>query len=139
PATLMRMGEYGDSIELIQQYPFFGVGFTGTPTADLYTSVASMYLIIANHIGLIGLALFLMTMLAIFMYGWKAWQHGKDNDALNSILLGYYAALLTVLTTSIADMYYFRLDFQSQITLFWLIIALALATARLALVNPNKT
>ncbi|MEM6281014.1 MAG: O-antigen ligase family protein [Chloroflexota bacterium] len=139
PATLMRMGEYGDSIELIRQYPWFGVGFTGTPTADLYTSVASMYLIIANHIGLIGLALFLITMLVIFLYGWRAWQAGKDNDALNSILLGYYAALLTVLTTSIADMYYFRLDFQSQITLFWLIIALALATARLALEDPNET
>jgi O-antigen ligase len=137
PATLMRLGEYGDSLRLIQQYPFFGVGFTGTPTADIYTSVASMYLIMANQMGLIGLGLFLLTMGAVFAYGWRAWQRARHNDDLSSILLGYYAALLTVLTTSIADMYFFRLDFQSPITLFWLTVALALASARLSIMDAQ--
>ena len=132
PATLMRLGEYGDSLRLIQQYPFFGVGFTGTPTADVYTSVASMYLIMANQMGLIGLGLFLLTMAFVFGYGWRAWQRARDDDELNSILLGYHAALFTVLTTSIADLYFFRLDFQAPITLFWLTVALALASSRLA-------
>jgi hypothetical protein len=133
PATLMRMGEYGDSLRLIQQYPFFGVGFTGTPTRDLYTSVASMYLIIANTIGLIGLSLFLAVMAGVFLYGWRAWQYAKHNEKLDSLMLGYHAGLLTVLTTSIADMYFYRLDFQGPITLFWLTVALSLASSRLAL------
>jgi len=135
PATLMRLGEYGDSLRLIQQYPFFGVGFTGTPSGDIYTSVASMYLIMANQMGLIGLGLFLLTMAAVFGYGWRAWRTAHHDEALSSILLGYHAALLTVLTTSIADMYFFRLDFQSPITLFWLTVALALASSRLALAS----
>ena len=138
PAVLMRFGEYSDSIRLIQQYPFFGVGFTGTPSRNLYTSVASMYLIIANTIGLIGLGLFLAVMAGVFVYGWRAWQRAKGDEALSSILLGYHAGLLTVLVTSIADMYFYRLDFQAPITLFWLTVALSLASSRLALGrNPN--
>ncbi len=132
PATLMRIGEYGDSLRLIQQYPFFGVGFTGTPSADIYTSVASMYLIMANQMGLVGLGMFLVTMTAVLVYGWRAWQRARQDDMLNAILLGYYAALATALTTSLADLYYFRLDFQAPITLFWLTVALCVATARIA-------
>jgi len=140
PAILMRFGEYGDSIRLIQQYPFFGVGFTGTPTRDIYTSVASMYLIIANTIGLIGLGLFLITMGGVFAYAWRAWQHARQDDNLSAILLGYHAGLLAVLTTSIADLYFYRLDFQTPITLFWLTVALALASSRLALTTkPSPT
>lgn len=135
PATLMRIGEYGDSLRLIQQYPWFGVGFTGTPTADIYTSVASMYLIMANQMGLVGLGLFLISMGCIFAYGWQAWQQAKTDDNLNAILLGYYAALFTALVNSLADLYYFRLDFQAPITLFWLTVALCVATARLAKLN----
>ncbi|MFZ4816167.1 MAG: O-antigen ligase family protein, partial [Phototrophicaceae bacterium] len=132
PATLMRLGEYGDSIELIRQYPLFGVGFTGTPTSDLYTSVASMYLIIANQMGLIGLSLFLLLFACLFRYGWGAWQIAQHNPNLDSILLGYHAAMLTVLTTSIADLYFYRLDFQSPFTLFWLTAALCLTSAKIA-------
>ncbi|MFZ4827966.1 MAG: O-antigen ligase family protein [Phototrophicaceae bacterium] len=133
PATLMRYGEYTDSIRLIQQYPWFGVGFTGTPSRNLYTHAASMYLIMANQTGLIGLGLFLLLMGSVIVYGWQAWQRGKDNDDLNAILLGYYAGLVTALTSGLADLYFFRLDFQSPITLFWLTVALCLATARLCL------
>ena len=32
-ATQMRIGEWTDSLNLIRQYPVFGIGFTGTPTA----------------------------------------------------------------------------------------------------------
>lgn len=132
PATLMRFGEYSDSLRLIREYPFFGVGFTGTPSRDLYTAVASMYLIMANTIGLIGVGLFLSSMAAVFAYGWQAWQRAKTDDRFSAILLGYHAALFTVLTTSIADMYFYRLDFQSPFTLLWLTVALALASSRLA-------
>lgn len=136
PATLMRFGEYSDSIRLIRQYPLFGVGFTGTPTRDLYTSVASMYLIIANQTGLIGLSLFLITMAGVFVHGWHGWQKAQHDPDLDAIALGYHAALLTVLTTSIADMYFYRLDFQAPITLFWLTVALSLASAHLAQTKP---
>lgn len=132
-ATQMRIGEYGDAFELIAQYPLTGVGFTGTPGADLYTDVASMYLIMANQIGLVGVAIFALTMLSVFAYAAHAWPAARDDDALRAIFLGYHAALLTALLNATADLYYFRIDFQASITLFWLVTGLALATSRLAL------
>ncbi|MDX1991566.1 MAG: O-antigen ligase family protein [bacterium] len=131
-ATQMRLGEYGDSLELISRYPVFGVGFTGTPDIDLYTNVASMYLIMANQIGLVGVSIFIVTMLGVFAYGLSTWKHALANEELESIHLGYHAALLTALINAAADLYFFRIDFQGSIMLFWTTVALALATARLA-------
>jgi hypothetical protein len=132
-ATQMRLGEYGDSLRLISRYPIFGVGFTGTPEIGLYTDVASMYLIMANQIGLVGLAIFGVTMAGVFVYGMSAWKVARTDADLDSIHLGYHAALFTGLCNAVADLYFFRLDFQSSITLFWLLVALALASSRLTL------
>ena len=132
-ATQMRIGEWTDSLTLIGRYPLVGVGFTGTPEIDIYTDVANMYLIMANQIGLTGVAIFLSTMAAVFIYGHLAWRHAKNQPDFTAIHLGYHAALLTALVNAVADLYFFRLDFQSSITWFWLIVALCLASSRLAL------
>jgi polysaccharide biosynthesis protein PslJ len=131
-ATQMRLGEYGDSFQLISQYPVFGVGFTGTPQLGLYTDVASMYLIMANQIGLVGVGIYAITIAGVFMYGWRARRWAAQDSALESIHLGYHAALLTALINATADLYFFRFDFQASITTFWLVVALALASSRLA-------
>ncbi|MFW5772332.1 MAG: O-antigen ligase family protein, partial [Phototrophicaceae bacterium] len=115
-ATQMRIGEWTDSLRLIRQYPIFGVGFTGSPDIELYTDVANMYLIMANQIGLVGVAIFLATMLAVLIYGLIAWQHARRDEELDSIHLGYHAALVTALVNAVADLYFFRLDFQPLIT-----------------------
>lgn len=132
-ATQMRIGEWRDSIQLISQYPVFGVGFSGTPNITLYTDVANMYLMMGNQIGITGIVIFLIAMTGVFVYGFRAWQYAKHNPELDSIHLGYHAALLVALVNSVADLYYFRLDFQSSITWFWLVVALCLASSRLVL------
>lgn len=132
-ATQMRIGEWTDSLNLIQQYPLVGIGFTGTPTNDVYTDVANMYLIMANQIGLTGVFFFLLAMGGIFYYAWQAWQKAKIDPELDSIHLGYNIALMTALINAFADLYFFRLDFQASITWFWLIVALAIASSRLVL------
>jgi O-antigen ligase len=130
-ATQMRLGEYGDSLKLIQQYPIFGVGFTGTPSIDIYTNVASMYLIMANQIGLVGVGIYVLLILAVFLYAAQVRRATGQNPDLESIHLGYHAALIAALINASADLYFFRLDFQGSITLFWLVLALALASSRL--------
>jgi O-antigen ligase len=130
-ATQMRIGEWTDSLELISRYPLTGIGFTGTPNRNLYTDVANMYLIMANQIGLTGVVLFLVAMGGIFIYGWRAWSVAKHDENLDAIHLGYHVALLTALVNAVADLYYFRLDFQASITWFWLTVALALASSNL--------
>ena len=132
-ATQMRIGEWTDSLRLIARYPLFGVGFTGTPQIDIYTDVANMYLIMANQIGLTGVLIFLAAMAGVFAYGLRAWQTAKHDPDSAAIHLGYHAALLTALVNAVADLYFFRLDFQSSITWFWLIVALCIASSRLAL------
>jgi O-antigen ligase len=132
-ATQMRLGEYGDSLRLISQYPIFGIGFTGSPSIDLYSSVASMYLIMANQIGLVGVALYAVVMLATLAYGIRAWRIAKHDPALEAIHLGFHAALIAALVNGIGDLYYFRIDFQASILLFWLTVALALASSAICL------
>lgn len=139
-ATQMRLGEYTDSLRLISRYPVFGVGFTGTPERDLYTDVASTYLIMANQIGLVGLGLFLLTNASVFVYGLRAWPSARRMPDLDALHLGLHAALLAALVNAVADLYFFRLDFQASISLFWFIVALCLASSRLtydhALADP---
>lgn len=137
-ATQMRIGEYSDSLRLISRYPVFGVGFTGTPDIDLYTDVASMYLIMANQIGLVGLSIYLVTIASVFAYGFYSWRSAKRNPNLAAIHLGYHAALLAAMVNGVADLYFFRTDFQSSIALFWLVVALALASSRLALERDER-
>ena len=132
-ATQMRLGEYGDSFTLISRYPLVGIGFSGSPDIDLYADVASLYLIMANQIGLLGLALFLSLMAAIFAYGARGWFRCRERaPSLAGISLALHAALLTVLLNGLADHYFFRLDFQASITLFWWLVGACLAAARLA-------
>lgn len=132
-STQMRIGEWTDSLRLINRYPIFGVGFTGTPDIDIYTDVANMYLIMANQIGLTGVAIFLVAMGGVFLYGLIGWQYASNDEELDSIHLGFHAALVTALVNAVADLYFFRLDFQPLITLFWMVVALSLASSRLAI------
>lgn len=130
-ATQMRLGEWRDSLNLIARYPLVGVGFTGTPEIDIYADVANMYLMMANQIGLSGLLVFLLAMSGVLLYGARAWNAAKARPDIAAIHLGFYAALIAALVNAVADLYFFRLDFQSSITWFWLIVALCLASSRL--------
>ncbi len=131
-ATQMRLGEYGDSLELIAQYPIAGVGFTGSPSIALYTDVASMYLIMANMIGLVGVGIFLSAQAAVFIYALRARRRASAISSLWPVYLGGMAALLAALLNGVADLYFFRTDFHASITLFWLVVAIAVAAGRLA-------
>ncbi len=132
-ATQMRIGEWTDSLTLISRYPIFGVGFTGTPEIDIYADVANMYLMMASQIGMAGLLIFLLSITGVFVYGARAWRLARRDPASAAIHLGFHAALFTAMVNAVADLYFFRLDFQASITWFWLIVALCLASSRLVL------
>ncbi len=138
-ATQMRIGEYRDSLRLIERYPISGAGFTGVPDADLYTGAASMYFIMANHIGLVGVGLFALTMLVVFWHGWRTWRTLPGDDPDHAIVIGYHGALLAALINATSDHYYFRIDFHASITLFWLVVGLAIASAHLVARRTGST
>ncbi len=135
-ATQMRLGEYKDAFTLISRYPLFGVGFGGSPDLDTYLGVSSVYLLMAEEMGLLGLGAFLIAMGAFFNHVWRAWFAGGARDEfLAPILLGLAGALLGALIGGVVDHYFFNLKFIHAVVLFWLFVGLGMATIRLAAVD----
>jgi polysaccharide biosynthesis protein PslJ len=134
-ATQMRFGEYKDALILIERYPLFGVGFTGTPDMDIYLGVSMLYLIIAENMGVIGLAIFLGVIVGFFIMALRAWRRGPS-PSLEPILLGFTGAILGALVSGIFDHYWFNMTYPHMTVLFWLYVGMATATI---LVNKSNT
>lgn len=130
-ATLMRLGEYKDALILIGRHPWIGVGFVGTPESSLYIGVSNVYLLIAEEMGLIGLACFLLIIVLFFREVWRAWPTIRDQVGLEAILLGLTAALMGILVGGIFDHYFFNLSFPHSVSVFWLYLGLAMATVHI--------
>jgi O-antigen ligase len=136
-STQMRMGEYKDAFILIRRYPFLGVGFAGAPDLDIYIGVASTYLIIAEQMGLIGLAAFLVVVGVLFVGFWRHRHVAESRPELEPLWYGIHAALLGGLISGIFDHYFFSLDFHHSVTLFWFIFGLAAAATEIA--SPSSS
>ena len=130
-ATQMRVGEITDALKLIGRYPVFGVGFSGTPTRDVYLGVANLYLSMAGNTGLVGLGTFGLLIAGFFGYGLRAWRRPGRPARFEALWLGTHAGIVAALGTGLFDYYFFKLEFQPSVTLFWLVLGLGLTTSRL--------
>lgn len=130
-ATQMRFGEYKDALILIGRYPILGVGFAGSPDVDVYVAVASVYLLIAAEMGLVGLASFLVAMAVVFVRFWQTRREAAGDERLEGIWWGLHAGLVGALVGGVFDHYFFNLDFHHSATIFWLVVGLATATTEL--------
>lgn len=129
-ATQMRMGEYKDALILIRRYPLLGVGFAASPDIDTYIGVASLYLLIAQEMGLVGLTSFLVVIATLFIRFWRARSLAAGSN-LEALWWGLHAGMIGALTGGVFDHYFFNLDFHHSVTLFWLVLGLANATTQL--------
>lgn len=134
-ATLMRLGEYKDALRLIERYPFFGVGFGAAPEIDIYIGASSVYLLIAEEMGLIGLGAFLLTLAVLYWYALGVYRRAPAGP-YSTAILGCLAGVTGALVTGIFDHYYFNLYFPHSIALFWFFVALTVIAARLADADP---
>ncbi len=130
-AAAMRLGEYRDALKLIARYPVFGVGFGAAPSVDTYLGVSNVYLLIAEEMGLLGLSAFLVVMGAFFAYAVPHLNRITD-PTMSGILLGLTAALVGAMVAGILDHYFFNLQFPHTVTLFWLIMGLAVVVVQIA-------
>jgi len=128
-ASQMRLGEYKDAFILISRYPWIGVGFIGAPDIDIYLGVSSLYLLIAEEMGLVGLGVFLVIMVIFFCYTWRSWKSIEHDPRLEAILLGLQTAVVGGLVGGILDHYLF--SYPHAVAFCWLYIGLAVAAARL--------
>lgn len=131
-STQMRLGEYKDALTLISRYPFFGVGFGGSPDIDTYLGVSSVYLLMAEEMGLIGLSVFLIVMGLFFQQMSQTWFARIAHDKfLAPIFLGIGGAVLGAMIGGLVDHYFFNLKFPHSVVLFWLFVGLGMVTVRL--------
>ena len=136
-ATLMRIGEYRDTIKLIQRYPWLGVGFVGAPDIDLYLAVAMIYLTILGQMGIIGLIVFLVAMTVFLLYVYRAWRGLPRGASLEPYLLGYGAAIFGSLSAGFFD--HTLLTYPHAVALLWFTLGMGAAAARLALHVQQRT
>jgi hypothetical protein len=128
-ANQMRLNEFRNAIEIIQRYPVFGIGFAQAPDIDLGAGVSSIYLALAERIGLVGLFGFLALAAAFFLRGWRTLQaalRARDLE-LGGWLIGLQAAVAAALAVGLLDHYFFNIEFSHMAALFWGTIGLALA------------
>jgi len=130
-STQMRFGEYKDALILIRRHPVLGVGFAGTPDIDTYIGVSSMYLLIAEQMGLVGLLSFLVVVGSVLGRFWVRWKSAQTLPRLEPLWYGLHAALFGGLVGGIFDYYFFSLDFHHSVTIFWMIVGLATAATQL--------
>ena len=130
-ATQMRFGEYADALMLMRRYPLFGVGFAGSPDLDVYLGVANVYLTIGGQMGFLGLLGFLAVMATVFGYAYVYRDRFRGNERTDSVWLGLHAALVGGLVAGVFDHYLFNIDFHHAVTLFWMLVGLAVAATRL--------
>ena len=136
-ATQMRFGEYKDAFILIGRHPWLGVGFAGAPEIDTYLGVSSAYLIMAEEMGGVGLAGFLLIIGVVLAWSFGNRRAVYADEQLTPAWLGAHAALAAALTVGVADHYFFNIEFQPSGAIFWIIVALCLAATRLATLRPR--
>lgn len=131
-ATQMRFGEYKDALTLIGRHPWFGVGFAGAPDIDVYIGVSNLYLLIAEETGLVGLGVFMWIVVTALLQIAKGLGRLAGNPAMEAVLWGLLGALLGVLFSGVFDHYFFNINFQHAVALFWFCLGLAMAVTLLA-------
>jgi len=129
-AAAMRLGEYKDALRLISLYPWFGVGFGQAPSIDLYVAASSIYLLMAEEMGLVGVAVFLVTVITLFIYAITRLPKIAD-PSLRTIQMGALAGVLGALTAGLFDHHFFNLNFPHTVALFWFTVGLVMVATRL--------
>ncbi len=131
-ATQMRLGEYKDALTLITRHPVLGVGFTAAPEIDLYIGVSSLYLLMAEEMGLVGLAAFLLTMVMFLNILINGLRHVHQDPRLEAIMLGILGAMTGLLAAGFLDHYLFNLAYPHMTALLWITVGMGVSAAQYA-------
>jgi len=121
----MRLDEYADAWTVVRRYPLLGVGFGNAPDADLTLGVSSIYLTVAERMGLVGLIAFLGAVSGACGRALSLSRHARDGQAGRRIAL--LAGVVAALAIGLLDHYFFNPDFPHMATLLWATLGLACA------------
>jgi hypothetical protein len=128
PATAFRVGEYANALTLLGRYPFLGIGFGASPDIDVTAGVSSVYLLVGEQTGFIGLAVFLLAVALVWLLGMRGLREMGD-ARLQGIRAAYLAAVSGALVTGLLDHYFANQAFPHAVALFWLYSAALTSSA----------
>ncbi len=140
-ANQMRLDEYRNALEIISRYPVFGIGFGASgPDIDLGVGVSSIYLALAERVGLVGLFWFVGLIAAFFLRSLPAMRQAFARGQLErgGALLGLQAAIAAAMAVGLLDHYFFNIEFSHMVALFWGTIGLALVFERESLLEAQE-
>ncbi len=103
-AQLMRLAEFNNAIAIIKRYPVFGVGFGSGPELGLITGVSSIYLAMAERLGLVGLGVFALIIAAFFIITLRRLRH-LDPER-RAWALATQAGVVAALVVGLGDHYF---------------------------------
>jgi O-antigen ligase len=131
PATAFRVGEYTNALTLLTRYPLLGIGFGASPDIDVTAGVSSVYLLVAEQTGVLGLSMYLFALIATWFIGFSDLRSMRD-ERLQGIRAAFLAALSAALVTGLLDQYFANQVFPHAVALFWLYAAVLVSSSRLA-------
>jgi O-antigen ligase len=128
-ATAFRFGEYANAITLLQRYPLLGIGFGSSPDIDVSAGVSSVYLLVAEQTGVLGLSLFVVALASTWWIGLRGLADMPDRRR-QGIGLAFLAALSSALVAGLLDHYFANQAFPHAVALFWLYAAACVIAAQ---------
>jgi O-antigen ligase/polysaccharide polymerase Wzy-like membrane protein len=137
PATAFRVGEYSNALTLLSRYPLLGIGFGASPDIDVTAGVSSVYLLVAEQTGVLGLAMFVIALLTVWLMGMRKLRD-MDDERLQGIRAGFVAALSGALVTGLLDHYFANQAFPHAVALFWLYAAALVSASVLGQREPER-
>ena len=129
PATAFRFGEYANALTLLARYPVLGIGFGASPDIDVSAGVSSVYLLVAEQTGLLGLSAYVVALVATWFIGVRSLR--VEDPRVRGLRAAFVAAMTGALVTGLLDHYFANLAFPHAVALFWLYAAMLIAASRL--------
>jgi O-antigen ligase len=137
-AAALRLDEYRQALRIIQDYPILGVGFGGSPEVGTFVGVSSIYLLVGEQSGLIGLTLFVLTLAVLGLNGLRAAILTRDPED-RALLATLLATLVAAALVGNLDHYFMNPVFPHMVALFWLYAGLLAAMTRIARAPATST
>ena len=136
-ATAFRVGEYANALTLLQRYPLLGIGFGVSPDIDVTAGVSSVYLLVAEQTGLLGLGVYMVALASTWLIGFRGLTAMRDRK-LQGVRAAFLAASSGALVAGLFDHYFANQAFPHAVALFWVYAAGLVATSALAGLPDGK-
>jgi hypothetical protein len=130
PATAFRFGEYANALTLLGRYPLLGIGFGASPDIDVTAGVSSVYLLVGEQTGLVGLLAYVTALALAWLIGVRGLTQMAD-PYVQGMRAAFLAALSGALVTGLLDHYFANQAFPHAVALFWLYAAALIAASTL--------